>query len=300
MGREIAPLLEFVCLLLIGVHLEIEGALVPAELGRLVDHGHRCAHGHQGIEPGDILGVEPDAAVAHPAPHAIGLVGAVDHVVRPAEIEGKGAERIVRPGRNGFRQVRLLRPDGGRREPGRVGPLGDDLGAADRRLVSLAADADRHAEWRPALGRKVVEPELGQIDDDAAAGAGRQQALGRQGDHGTLAGQPGIDPAIGRHELDIADIEAHGDVDQRVVVARHVASRLADQIIRLGAEGFRIGKQDHRDQRKEEGSGRSAHLVDTDEGVTDRAAAHSVSPRFSEPVVAQRARDCRCFAIAWR
>ena len=74
------------------VGLQVQRAVAPAEQVGLIDHGHLGADGDQVEEHGDVLGVQPHAAVARAHADAVGLVGAVDQIARPAQ-----AKRVLRP-----------------------------------------------------------------------------------------------------------------------------------------------------------------------------------------------------------
>src|SRR6056297_3641950 len=60
------------------------------------DHEHLGAHVGEFVKLEDMLVVEPDAAVRRPAPDLPRVVGAVDAVIRPAQMHGAHAERVVR------------------------------------------------------------------------------------------------------------------------------------------------------------------------------------------------------------
>ena len=69
---------------------------------------------------------------------------------------------------------------------------------------AFAADADREGLHRAAGLGEVVEPHVGEIDDDALGLGVGQQVHRRQHDVGALAGNPGVGARIGRDDLDIA------------------------------------------------------------------------------------------------
>ena len=157
--------------------------------------------------------------------HTGGLVGAVDHVRGPAEVEREAAERIVRA-RSDHRLelfaalLAMFLDDGRRRPPGRVLLPAHDLGRALGRLPAHLADADGIGvhDLRLALLhlRVIEESHRGGVDDDALARRVGQDELRRDDDLAVLAGQPGIDTRIGAHDFFVAHVEATRDVGERV------------------------------------------------------------------------------------
>src|SRR3546814_5394121 len=92
-------------------------------------------------------------------------------------IERVVAERILRPGTDRGGQVRLRRPHGGRRHPGRILALGRHGEALQRDIEALASDADRPAFDRLVLAGEVVDALITDIDDDALTWSLRQENL---------------------------------------------------------------------------------------------------------------------------
>ena len=94
------------------------------------------------------------------AADAVGLVGAVDGIARPAEIERVVAHRIVRPGPDRLRQIGILLVLGFGRDPDRVGALGGDRVRPSG--VSLPSPPMPIGKLRGSrLRREVIEPQLG-------------------------------------------------------------------------------------------------------------------------------------------
>src|SRR6185437_7731427 len=156
---------------LAGRRRQVEVLAHPGEAYLLVDHPHRRAHLHLAEKPRDILRVEAHATVAHIAADAVGLVGAVDEKARPSQAERILAERIVRTRWDHCRELGLLLADRRRRIPYRSHVLVQDSRHAARCRAPLHADADGVGLDAMAVRWKIIEPLLGQIDDDAGAGA---------------------------------------------------------------------------------------------------------------------------------
>ena len=115
------------------------------------------------------------------------------------------------------------------RVPGRLLLLPHDLGLAHLELEPIATDADRKGLDRAILA-EMIEPQVAIIDDDAFVRRVRKQKLGRQGDQGLGAWDPRVDARVDGRDLGHAEIALHRDVEQRLVTARHVVGRLADQV----------------------------------------------------------------------
>jgi hypothetical protein len=94
--------------------------------------------------------------------------------------------------------------------------LSRDPRAADGCLPPFPADADGKAA-RLALGRKIIEPQLCQIYDDAARRRIRQHELRRQREHPANARQPRVHARIRCPYLHEPQIICPGDVEHRVV-----------------------------------------------------------------------------------
>ncbi|MPL60852.1 hypothetical protein SDC9_06414 [bioreactor metagenome] len=122
----------------------------------------------QAVEFLDVLVVKTDAAVRRLAPDLAGVVGAVDAVILPAEIERMGAKRIVRARGHEIRPVgvALLHRGGGR--PGRALDLADHLGAA----AAGQLIRDRNRGRVELVDRLVRGPEVqtprDRVDEDGA------------------------------------------------------------------------------------------------------------------------------------
>ena len=77
--------------------------------------------------------------------------------------------------------------------------------------------------------REIIEPHLGDIDDDAFVRRLRQQMLGRHLDVPADARHPRVDHRIGGDDRDIADIVLARDIEQGILGRRAMNCRLADQ-----------------------------------------------------------------------
>ena len=187
----------------IGLH--VEAVALPAVQQRLVHDRDLHADRNHLEQRLDVLGVEPDAAVARTHADSRRLVGAVHQVARPAEVHRICPERIVRTRRHlGGQRITLLgvllahrrrwRPDG-------VLALGDDLGRADRRFPADLAYADRVGDDDRAGSvlrrfREIEEPHRRDVHHDAFGRGVGQHPLGRQHDPGALARQPRVHAGI--------------------------------------------------------------------------------------------------------
>src|SRR5581483_10729242 len=100
--------LERVGIRLCRVDLEIELATGPASLCWLVHDCNRRTGRDLVVKPGNVFGVKANTAVAVAPTDAVGLVGPVDGISLPAEIERKIPHRVVgaRPNREG--QIRIF------------------------------------------------------------------------------------------------------------------------------------------------------------------------------------------------
>ena len=67
---------------------------------------------------------------------------------------------------------------------------------------------------------EIVQPVLGQVDDDALARTGRENVAPGQGQLFARARQPYVDSGIGTDDLVVAEAETMGDVGERVLVDR--------------------------------------------------------------------------------
>ena len=173
------------------------------------------------------------------------------------------AQRVVGSGRHHRRQVRAFRPDRFRHIPGGLLPLADHLRAPRRRGPAFPADTHREGDHRPAVGLEEVEPLIAEIEDQPLMRGLRHDMGGRNQDLGARARQPRIDIGIRGAELGIADIEASGQVDQRVLVARPIAQHLADH---RGIGGLvpdrRLGRRHGALGRRREPQGQGASARD--------------------------------------
>ena len=102
------------------MNLDIKADPHPGRVRLLVDDPDRGADRHGVEQLFDVLGVKMDAAMADIAADAVGLVGAVDQIIAPAEPQRVIAERVVGAGTDRRRQSRLLLADRGGRDPGRA------------------------------------------------------------------------------------------------------------------------------------------------------------------------------------
>ena len=156
------------------------------------------------------------------------LVGAVDQVARPLQVEGVLAERVVGSRADHRLEVLavlvMLLAHRHRHAPGGVLLAPHDLGDALGSTPADLADADGVGEHHRALAglhRRVIEDaHRRDVDDDARVRGLRQDELRRHDDLATLARQPGIDLGVGAQDLLVADVEAPRDVGERVVLAR--------------------------------------------------------------------------------
>ena len=101
---------------------QVDLALVAPHLEGLIDDAHRrpqCDLGEQALY---VFRVKPDATMADPHADPVGLVGAVDQVLRQAQAHGVVPQGVVRPGFHSFGQgIALLSvffADGFRGVPG--------------------------------------------------------------------------------------------------------------------------------------------------------------------------------------
>ena len=131
-------------------------------------------------------------------PDPVRLVGAVDQVFRPAEIEGEGAERVVRPRRNRGGQIGILGMDRGRRTPGRVRRRGARRRRNPRRWRGRSTQPRPADHWRgrgrrrsrtrsapgsPGRRRRAAHPPrppLGSTVRSAGGSAGTRPPRGRR------------------------------------------------------------------------------------------------------------------------
>ena len=140
------------------------------------------------------------------------------------------AEGIVGAGRDHLGQMRLEFADRVGRVPGRRFLLADDLGGAERRVPTLLSHPEGEGRRLRAIGPEVIEPVLGEIDDQPHAFRIRQDVRSRQHDARVLAGHPGIDALVCRHHLDITEAVGTREIEQRVLVGgEHVVER-ADHV----------------------------------------------------------------------
>ena len=225
--------------------LEVQHAVAPAHEHGLIHEPHVRAPRDAAEELLDVLGIEPDAAVARAHPDAVRLVRAVDQVSRQRQRERESPERIVGPGRHDARQplapLGVLLANRRGHVPDGVADLLRDLRLGDRRRPTLRADADRmrrHARrgrvrrrGAGLLGREVVEAHRGHVDQDAFARRVGQDRLRRQEHRRRLARQPLIDAGVRRAQLVEPQVERAADRGERVFVAREEHLRLADQLL---------------------------------------------------------------------
>ena len=226
---------------------------MPAEDERLVDDGDLHAGLHEVVEQLDVLGEQPDAAVARAQTDAGGLVGAVDEVARPIEVERAVAERVVRTrGHHGGQDLAVLLVLGAHAGAGSPrGVLGHahDAGRPLRRRPTDAPDTDREGVDRlplAGLARRVVEePHRREVDDDPLARRVGEYVARRQHDLAALARQPRIHAGIGADELLVADVEAACEVDEGVLARRAGDLQFTDQVAVRGVEhrAVRAGRE---------------------------------------------------------
>src|SRR5579864_257673 len=124
---------EFVALILRRMNLDEKFVANPRRFHVLADHAHQSAYRNFTEQSLDVFGIEMHTTVTHIASDAIGLVSAVNEIARPAETEGVGAKRIIRPCGNEGRKVGSFLMDRCRRIPDGISLLGNDPGRADRR-----------------------------------------------------------------------------------------------------------------------------------------------------------------------
>ena len=168
-----------------------------------------CAHGSPVVERRHVLVVHPHAAVRRQNADSrlLALVGPVQEVAGHPEVEGVGAEGIVRArkdlGRERLALGRRFAPDVLRRRPDGVGRLAHHPRGPEGGAPVEPPHAHRVGRDPPLLsraGRKVlVHAKLGHVQDDSVArGVGEHEA-GRDDDR-TL-GQPGVHLRIGELHL---------------------------------------------------------------------------------------------------
>src|SRR5450759_2512675 len=127
-------------------------------------HDHASADLHALIEILDIVVDEPHAARRYELSDRRRLIGAVDTVERPAEIEGARTERIARPSRHEARQIRLALDHLLRRSP--IRPRRHPRDAfGSRPGEAFAADADAVAHSL-AVAEDEIEIGARRVDDD--------------------------------------------------------------------------------------------------------------------------------------
>src|SRR5262249_18514954 len=172
-------------------------------------------------------GVQADAAVARAQTNACGLVGPVNEIARPLQVEGVLAERVIRTWSDDRLQVItvlvMLLAHRLRHAPGRVLLAAHDLGHPLRGAPAALADADgvrQHDLPLAVFHRRVIEDaHRGDVDYHTGAGSIRQDELRRYDDLASLTGQPRVDLGIGAEDLLVANIEAPCDVSEGVVLA---------------------------------------------------------------------------------
>ena len=177
------------------VRLHQQFTLVPPEHEGLVDHRHTGARLDEVIEQLDVLGEQPDAAVARSQADTGGLVGAVDEIARPLQVERTVTERVVRARWHHDRQHLaiglVLRTHPRPRTPGGIFLHPHHAGAALRRRPTDAADPDREGvdgQPFPRLAlREIEQAHRCQIDDDALTRRVREDMPRRQYDLATCA-----------------------------------------------------------------------------------------------------------------
>src|SRR5207253_6107798 len=162
----------------------------------LIDHAHLRADGHQVVELLDVFRVQPDATVARAQPDSGRLVGAVDQVTRPLQIESVLAEGVLGAGADDrieiLAVVVVLLAHRLGYAPGGILLPAHDLRDALRSAPTHLADADGMSDDdRPlaALDRRIVEDaHRGDVDDEPGTRRIRQDELRRNHD---LAAFPG-------------------------------------------------------------------------------------------------------------
>ena len=110
-----------------GVGLQVQRAVAPSEQIRLIDHGHLGADRNQVEEHRDVLGIQAHAAVTRAHAHAVGFVGAVNQIARPAQAKLVLA-RADCPVRQAPARAASRRPRRVRREPTSAPPRPDPFG----------------------------------------------------------------------------------------------------------------------------------------------------------------------------
>ena len=110
--------------------LKIDLAVLRAGEERLVDDRYRLAQLDEVVLQLDVLGVQPDTAVADTRADTVGLVRAVNQVARNIELQHVPSQRIVRAGGDNCRQwiakFLVLFAHRRRHVPARIARLGND------------------------------------------------------------------------------------------------------------------------------------------------------------------------------
>ena len=175
--------------------------------------------------------------MTHAHPDAVGLIGAVDQVLRPAKAHGIIPERIVRAGADDLRQgiagLRVLAADGFRRIPARLDFLFNDPGRDIRRRPALPPDAERISQdlARLALcGRRIIiQAHFRDIQDDPLLPGRRQDELRGQDDLLARARQPGVEFRVDQFHILITETIKPRDIKQGVTLPGLGGHDLADQ-----------------------------------------------------------------------
>jgi hypothetical protein len=197
------------------VDLHVDATVLQANLDRLVDDLHRCPDLHDLEQARDVLGVEPDAAVAHAPTDAPRPVRAVDQDRRPRQAQRVRSQWIVGPGRHRRGQLGILLADGLRRVPGGGDQLLDDAEQAHRRVGPLVADPDRKGEQHRGRPARQVEPHLGEVHGDRPRRRGPGHDPARRDEHDRpFLGDERVDPGVGLDDLVVPEVVEARDLDQ--------------------------------------------------------------------------------------
>ena len=180
-------------------------------------HHHARSDLDAGVEVGDVVVGEPDAARRHEGADGRGLVGPVDAVQRLTEVKRARAERVAVAACHEARQIRLAVDHLFRRMP--VRPLRHSrhffrAGPGE----ALAADADAVAQ-RLALAEHEIEVGVRRVDDERAG-----RLLGVVVDQGAteLRRQRLLRPGLGAHlgrQRRVARIALHRSGGTRIGLA---------------------------------------------------------------------------------
>ena len=190
-------------------------------------------------EPGNILVVHPEAAMADRHTDAKLLVGTVNQVAVFTEQQGVTAQWVIRARRNHSGQKAtgglVFCPDTGGGIPSRRFQWHGHPGVGQRRGILCRAHPDR-IHLHAVIG-KVVQAVFRQVDNNTLAPGIRKHILPRQGDQGAFPREPGVDTGIGLHQLQVPQRQAVADARKGILVAGLIDPQFTHQVALDGKRG---------------------------------------------------------------